>query len=221
MAVKLILIRHGESEGNAKRQFSGSQNVNLTDQGIKQAERLAFRLRKVSVDEVYCSDLRRAQHTAEIIFKNHQVNIISNSNFREINFGAWEGYTFEEVMARYGKNTEIKLWMTNLPEEVHFPEGESLSVFNKRVMGELNKIIGKDTQKEISKTIALVVHGGTIRVILCNALKINLKYMWNIEQHSTALNIIHYYEGQAFVRLINDTTHLEDWWVNQQSGLNL
>jgi len=84
---------------------------------------------------------------------------------------------------------------------VHFPGGESLSNFNKRVMKELNTLVGKYNQKRINKTIALVVHGGTIRVILCNALKINLKYMWNIEQHSTALNIINYGNGKTNLHL--------------------
>jgi len=218
MTIKLILIRHGESEGNARRKFSGFQNVNLTEKGIKQAERLAFRLSKVSVDEVYCSDLKRARDTAEIIFKDRGLQIITNPNFREINFGAWEGYTFEEIMAQYGKNTEIKLWMSKLQEEINIPGGESFLDFNQRVMSELNKILEKNRKEGTDRTISLICHGGTIRIILCNALKINLKYMWNIEQHPTALNIIHYYDQQVFVNLINDIAHLEDWWYSQQAA---
>ena len=68
MAIKLILIRHGESDGNVQRMFCGFKDVELTKKGIYQAERLAYRLKGLPVDEVYCSDLKRAKHTAEIVF---------------------------------------------------------------------------------------------------------------------------------------------------------
>jgi alpha-ribazole phosphatase len=79
-------------------------------------------------------------------------------------------------------------------------------------MTELGKILKRDKKVNKDKTIALVCHGGTIRVILGNALNIGLKYIWNIEQDSAALNILNYYNHKAFVALINDTSHLEDWW---------
>lgn len=217
MAIKLILIRHGESEGNVQRKFSGFQDVNLTKKGIWQAERLAYRLKELPVDVVYCSDLKRARHTAEIVFGSRGIDIIPNSSLREMNFGIWEGYTFEEVMARYGNGNEIKSWLRNIKEEINIPQGESLADLNNRVMTELNKILEEHKKADKDKTIGLVCHGGTIRVILCNALNMKLKYMWNIEQYSTALNIINYYDHKAFVTLINDTSHLEDWW---EDGLN-
>jgi len=215
MAIKLILIRHGESKGNVQRKFSGFQDVNLTKKGIWQAERLAYRLKELPVDVVYCSDLKRARHTAEIVFRSRGIDIISNSNLREMNFGIWEGYTFEEVMARYGNGYEIKSWLENIKEEINIPQGESLVDLNNRVMTELNKILEEHKKTDKDKTIGLVSHGGTIRVILCNALNMELKYMWNIEQYSTALNIINYYDyNKPVVTLINDTSHLEDWWEN-------
>ena len=215
MPIKLILIRHGESDGNVQGIFSGFQDVDLTEKGIWQAKRLAYRLKELPVDLVYCSDLKRAQRTAEIIFKDRGIDIITNSKFREINFGAWEGYTFEEVMSKYGDGIEVKSWLENINVEVSIPQGESLVDLNNRVMTELNRILEEHKRADKDKTVGLVCHGGTIRVILCNALNIELKYMWNIEQSSTALNIINYY-NKAFVTLINDTSHLEDWW---ESGL--
>jgi len=75
-------------------------------------------------------------------------------------------------------------------------------------------------QRKIDETIAIVCHGGTIRVILSNALNIGLDKIWNIGQDSTALNVINYYDHSAFVNLINDSAHLEDWWeksLNQKT----
>ncbi len=216
MTIKLLLIRHGESDGNAQRKFSGFQDVNLTEKGIWQAERLARRLEGVQVNAVYCSDLERARHTAEIIFGDRGKAIVTNSKFREINFGAWEGYTFEEVKSKFGYGDKFNSWLENIKVEVNIPQGESLVNLNDRVMAELNNVLKKHEKTDKDKTIALVCHGGTIRVILSNALNIGLKNMWNIEQYSTALNIINYYDNKAFVALTNDTSHLEDWW---KSGL--
>ena len=218
MAIKILLIRHGESDGNVKRKFSGFQDVDLTEKGIWQAKRLARRLERVQVNAVYCSDLKRARHTAEIIFGNRGKDIISNPKFREINFGAWEGYTFEEVKSKFGYGDNFNHLMENIKPEAAIPQGESLVNLNDRVMAELNNLLNKQEKTDKDKTIALVCHGGTIRVILSNALNIGLKNMWNIEQYSTALNIINYYDHKAFVALINDTSHLEDWW---ESGLKI
>jgi len=216
MAIKLILIRHGESDGNVQRMFCGFKDVELTKKGIYQAERLAYRLKGLPVDAVYCSDLKRAKHTAEIVFGSRGIDIIPNSNLREMNFGIWEGYTFEEVKSKYGYGDEFYSWLENINVKISIPQGESLVDLNNRVMTELGKILKKHKKVNNDETIVMVCHGGPIRVILCNALNIELKYMWNIEQYSTALNIIDYYDNKGFISLLNDTSHLEDWW---ESGL--
>jgi len=114
MPIKLILIRHGESDGNAQRKFSGFQDVNLTEKGIWQAKRLARRLEGMQVDAFYCSDLKRARHTAEIIFGDRGEDIVVSPNLREINFGTWEGLTFEEIKLKEG--AKFTSWMEN-PDE--------------------------------------------------------------------------------------------------------
>ena len=212
MPIKLILIRHGESDGNVQRKFCGFKDVCLTKKGIWQAERLAYRLKGLSVDAVYCSDLKRARHTAEIIFRDRGIDIVTNPKFREMNFGIWEGYTFEEVKSKYGYGEEFNLWLENINTEASIPQGESLVDLNNRVMTKLNKILKEYNKLDIDKTIAIVCHGGTIRVILCNVLNLELKYMYRIEQYPTALNIIDYYDYKGFISLLNDTSHLENWW---------
>ena len=70
MATKLILIRHRESNSNVQGKFCGFKDVSLTEKGIWQAERMAYRLKGVQVEAVYCSYLKRAHCTAEIIFRD-------------------------------------------------------------------------------------------------------------------------------------------------------
>jgi len=214
MPIKLILIRHGESYSNVQKKFSGFQDVDLTEKGIWQAERLACRLKKVTVDIVYCSDLKRAIHTADIVFGNRDIDMLTNPNLREINFGIWEGMTFEEIRLKEG--AKFTSWMENPDEKSIIPQGESLAILNERVMTEVNRILEEHKNEEKDKTIAIVCHGGAIRVILCNALNLELKNLWYIKQESTALNIIDYYDNRGFISLLNDTSHLEDWW---ESGL--
>ena len=102
--------------------------------------------------------------------------------------------------------------MENVNEKINIPQGESLVDLNNRVITELGKIFKKHKKMNKDETIAIVCHGGTIRVILCNVLNLELKYMYRIEQYPTALNIIDYYDYKGFISLLNDTSHLEDWW---------
>ena len=224
MAIKLILIRHGESEGNVDRKFCGFQDVKLTEKGIWQAKRLAQRLREVKMDAVYCSDLLRARQTAEIVFRNRGIDIIMCPGLKEMNFGVWEGYTFEEVKSKFGYGEYFHSWPENIDIKAIIPQGESIIKLNERAMKALNEILDKHKTKENDESIAIVCHGGTIRVILSNALNIDLDKIWNIGQDSTALNVINYYDHTAFVSLVNDAAHLEDWWekdLNKKLGKNI
>ena len=212
MATKLLLIRHGESYSNVQKKYSGFQDVDLTKKGMQQAERLAYRLKKTPVDAVYCSDLKRAIHTADIVFGNRNVDMLTSSNLREMNFGIWEGMTFEEIKIKEG--AKFTSWLENPDERSIIPQGESLAMLNERVMTEVNRILQEHKNGEKDETIAIVCHGGAIRIILCNVLNLELKNLWYIKQKSTALNIIDYYDNRGFISLLNDTSHLEDWWKN-------
>jgi len=147
-----------------------------------------------------------------IVFRYRGIDIITSSNLREINFGIWEGYTFEEVKSKYGYGDEFNLWLENINEEINILHGGRLVDLKNRVMTELDKIFKKHQKVNKEEAIAIVCHDGTIRVILCNVLNLELKCMWKIEQYPTALNIIDYYDYEGFISLLNDNSHLEDWW---------
>ena len=211
MTIKLFLIRHAESKDNIQGRFSGLRNVELTDKGVEQAEKLSLRLKYKTMDTVYCSDLKRAKQTAEIVFAKKGIEIKTNSKFRELDLGAWEGHTYEEVKAKFGYGDEFNPWMGNVGSKIIIPQGEKIKSFNNKVMNELSIILEQYRAKEEDKNIAIVCHGVVIRAILSNALKMDLNNMWYIEQDSTALNIISYVNNAIIINLINDTAHLEDW----------
>ena len=210
MTIKLILIRHGESEDNVQRKISGFSDVNLTEKGVWQAKRLAYRLKDMPVDIVYCSDLKRAIRTADIVFGDRDIDILQMPNLKEVYLGDWESRPSEEIQSR--EKDRYTYWFENPDEKASAPRGESLADFNDRVMTEMNNILQKNNHGEKDKTIAIVCHGLAIRIVLCNTLNLELKNIWRIKQKSTALNIIAYNSSKCFVSLLNDTSHLEDWW---------
>lgn len=197
---RLILIRHGETDYSAQNSYCGFSNPSLNSKGRWQAKRLAVRLRDIKIEKVYSSDLKRAYETAEIIFKNSSIEKLSD--FREMNFGVFEGLKYEEIIEKY-PGLYIK-WIDN-PEKIKIPDVETLKDLDKRVIRRLSFILSQHADKKI----ALVTHGGPIRVILCNALRYSLKMFWQIEQEIGALNIIDYAGmlPNAIIK-INDTSHL-------------
>ena len=197
---KLILIRHGETDYTAERKYCGHSNTPLNSKGIKQADCLRPKLKKIKIDRIYSSDLRRAYQTAKIIFKNR--TIIKKRNLREIDFGKFVGLTWEESSILYPDI--YKTWVGN-PTDTEIPNGESMRNFVKRVESCFIKISNRNSDK----TVAVVSHGGTIRIILLKILRQDLDKFWTIEQNIAAINIIEFENKTPRLLKINDTSHLE------------
>lgn len=197
---RLILIRHGETDYSSESRYCGYSDPPLNKKGIWQVKKLAERLKRLNVDKVYSSDLKRAAKTAKIIFKDKSIE--ESQDFREINFGIFEGLKYEEIIKKYPKL--YRTWLDN-PTKVKIPKGEALKDLSKRVRKRLSLILFQHKDGKI----VLVTHGGPIRVILCDALKFSLEAFWQIEQDIGALNIIEYSEkSEPRVIKMNDTSHL-------------
>ena len=197
---RLILIRHGETDYSLQNRYCGFSNPSLNNKGIWQSKKLADGLGDLSPVKVYSSDLKRAYETAKIIFRNNSIEKVVD--LREMNFGLFEGLKYEEIVRKYPKL--YRDWVDN-PEKIKIPNGESLSDLRKRVKERLSFIL---SQQE-GKTLAVVTHGGPIRVILCDALKSDLNMFRQIGQKIGALNIIDYAEESSPVVVkMNDTSYL-------------
>jgi alpha-ribazole phosphatase len=198
--MRLILIRHGATDCSRARRYCGCSDPPLNDEGIRQARHLAVRLKGTRIDRVYSSDLERARQTAEIVFPKHAIELAAD--WREMNFGLFEGLTHEQIMDRYP--TLYQAWISN-PIEVKIPEGEGLCDLNKRVQESISAAV---SQHE-GGTVAVVTHGGPIRVALCDALRLGPALFWQVEQALGAWNAIDYAEGMLpVVAVMNDVSHL-------------
>ncbi len=204
--LKFLVIRHGETFSNAENRFSGHQDVDLTEKGIWQAEQLAHRLKDEQIDVAYSSDLKRAIHTAKIILQNHNLFLSTESLFKELSFGEWEGLRYKEL--NFDEGERLMEWWKH--PDLPLPGGESTFALRERVFSGLNKIIEEHNEEDKKKTIAIICHGGVARIIIGIALDIPIEKIWHIKQYSTALNVIKYYQKSGyFVESVNDTNHLK------------
>jgi alpha-ribazole phosphatase/probable phosphoglycerate mutase len=160
-------------------------------------QQMAERLRLVDVKAVYSSDLKRAATGARLVASHHEATLHSLPELREMHFGEWEGRTMTEIRERFPD--ELKKRQEDLTGYEVPGGGESISRFSERIITCFEAI--RRTQE--GNDIALVVHGGVNRVILCKALGLELKGMFNIQQDYGCLNIIDYFKDSTLVRLVN------------------
>ena len=204
--IKLILIRHGRTLWNSSGRFQGQSDIELSKEGLIQAEKLAENFPVDHVDRVYSSPLKRAFVTGKLIADKFNAPIIADENFREITFGKWEGLTYEQISQNWGEELQF---MFDRPDMAKIPEGESFTQVQNRAVVGLEKVIKKAMKKDEDTVIAITAHGGILRTMLAYFLHMPLQYMWSLRQDNTAVNIITYYEKNKYsVELINSTAHL-------------
>ncbi|MEW5758001.1 MAG: histidine phosphatase family protein [Candidatus Omnitrophota bacterium] len=203
MAVKLLLIRHGQTNYNLKKRYSGFADVGLNKTGKQQARGLVKKLEKEKIHKIYASDRKRAIQTAKILFKNREIEKISD--LREIHFGVFEGLTYKEILQKYP--VIYKRWLKN-PYKITVPKGESLSDLKKRVIRAIKKIMNsaKGGSASGGKTVAIVTHGGVISVFLNHLLK--TRDFWNTIPKSASLSIVEHKNKKIKINLFNDVSHL-------------
>lgn len=206
--MKIILVRHGESEGNISHLVQGAMSKsNLTSVGREQTSKLAERLATTKIDLAFVSPLDRARQTAEIILKNHSNTKIEFSDqLKEKDAGVFAG--------RPGSDF-IEAWQASGLDYGEFqPEdGESWYQSGERVVGFVKGLI--DQYKDSDNTILVVGHGSIFTYLLMWADKFDPKSNTKEDYDhyhpaNTAVAIIES-EKNSFYELVsfNDTSHLE------------
>lgn len=196
--VKIILIRHCETDYNSENKYLGRTNVPLNNAGKNHAKLLAWQFKDENIKRIYSSNLSRTYETADIISAFHSLGVERVPGLNEIDFGDWEGRAFDEIERRYKK--EAKEYLTD-PLNFRFPNGETLQEFNKRILNALNLIL----KRHLNEIILIVSHGGTNRIILGKALNLELEDHWQIKQDIGCINVIDFLEDTANVSLMNGT----------------
>lgn len=203
MKTTVLLIRHGETPWNILGKFQGSTDIELSEEGIRQAELLRDRL-KGDFDYIYASPLKRAYKTAEVISSGFDKEITIAPEIREINFGEWEGLTLKGIEEKFPD--VFHEWRTD-KVEAKFSGGD-LSLLNASIRAK-NCIIDI-VKKHKGKKIAIVAHGGIIKAGLIGLFGFDMTMYHKIALGNTCINTIRFNEDMTPIILgINDTNHLD------------
>jgi broad specificity phosphatase PhoE len=170
-------VRHGESEGNAARIFTGQTDSPLTARGREQAATVAGELAKVKFDRIISSDLSRTRETAEVIAKPHGLPVEVVPELREINVGDRTGKTFDETRG-------LPNW--NDDGFVSWPGGESLDQVLARTLGVIDRL----TRESPGKSVLIVGHGGVNRILLSHFLGL-LPKLDRSPGGNTSISVVH------------------------------
>ena len=195
--MKLLLVRHGETDFNINGTIQGQIDVDLNEKGIMQTKLLAERLKDEKIDIIYTSKLKRAIDTAIEIQKYHpNILIIQCSELNERHYGVYQGKQY----ALFDKLFEKKL-----KRYMFRPEGgENYSDVQNRAMKLVRKIIAEHKDKNVM----ICSHGGTNVFILCGLLDIPLKNA-KVKQNNTCINEIEILKnGETVLYRVNDDGHL-------------
>jgi len=202
MLTKLYLLRHGETDWNQKSIFQGQTDIDLNQSGQNDARKAVEIFKDLKLNQIYSSDLKRAQNTAIMISEDKNMEIKVDKQLREISFGDWEGLKFKEIKDQFPKM--IVDWQKD-PLHYSPPAGENLIDFKKRIVNFFKKMI----QKNKGDKILVVTHGGVIKVYLTAILSIDPKNFWQFQIDNGSLTEIKFYDEDIILSKLNFTNSVK------------
>ena len=203
--VTFIIIRHGYSEGNKEKRFSGQMDIPLDQIGVFQAKCIAkYIVENFNIDSIYASDLSRAYETVKPLADELGIEIIKDENLREIDVGKWQGMLIETVKENYPE--EFELYRAN-PGILRFVDGESYEDAMYRSSGAFEKI----AQENDGKTVVVGTHGGIIRALNAKWDRVPLEKMKDIAiVPNASISVATFDNGKVSWQQIGYVGHLGD-----------
>ncbi|WP_415875240.1 histidine phosphatase family protein [Clostridium sp.] len=186
----IIMVRHGESEDNVKKVYS-SISTPLTEKGKAKILQIKKLLEKYNYEEIYYSPYKRAVDTIHYLDLEGK----EDNRIREIDFGIFEGKTFEEISKIYPEET--KLWIEDI-YNYRIPKGESLLDVYNRVSEFLEELC------KMNKSVLLVTHDSVIRLALCWVFDEPL-YFYRFKVDNVSITTITVNEGYKYINRLNQT----------------
>lgn len=202
MSTRIHLIRHGLTVSNRRRRYMGRTEEPLCNDGRLQARRLALRLAPLELAALYCSPLRRARETAEIVGQPHALRAEVAADFNELDLERWQGLTGEQIAAR-----DAPAWQTwcDDPTRLRLPGIEGFDVLRERVRRGLQALLRRHAEGEV----AVVTHDGVVRVAVLESLGTGLGPYRAIAVDNTGLTTLEFTPQRTYLRALNDTGHLD------------
>lgn len=195
---RLFLLRHGEVEERYHRVFGGRIDMDLSARGHEQARALAGYVRRSPIDAIYASPMRRAQQTLAPLANHCPKPAIIRPEFREVDFGDWTGLTWEQVHSRF--QVSAFEWLDQI-ERASIANAETGQTFRARVEPALRQIV----EEHAGQSVAIVCHGGVIRMMLSILLELPLPRLAAFEIDYASLTQVERHTHKTEVTLLNFT----------------
>ncbi|MEX2981807.1 bifunctional RNase H/acid phosphatase [Streptomyces sp. C36] len=200
-----VLLRHGETALTPQKRFSGSGGTDpeLSEAGRRQAEAVAAALAaRGTIQAIVSSPMRRTRQTAEAVAKALGLEVRVDEGLREADFGAWEGLTFAEVKERHP--ADLDAWLAS-SKAAPTGGGESFATVARRMAVARDRLL----TRYAGRTVLLVTHVTPVKTLVRLALGAPPESLFRMELSAASLSAVAYYaDGNASVRLLNDTSHL-------------
>lgn len=201
--MKLVLVRHGESNWNKIGLVQGWRNPHLSKHGQDQTKSLAQKLSINHFEALYSSPLCRAYEGAKILSEHLGLPIIIKERLKEMGLGKWEGKSLKRIEREYPGMPAR--WFEK-PTGMKIPGGENIASFRKRVIAVFDEI----RNKHRDENVLAVTHGGVISIYLVHLLGMNPDYIWRIPLKNTAITTLIFHGDRVNVANFNDTCHLSE-----------
>ncbi|MFE5869674.1 bifunctional RNase H/acid phosphatase [Streptomyces roseifaciens] len=200
-----VLLRHGETALTPQKRFSGSggSDPELSPVGLRQAEHTAAALAaRGTVQAIVSSPMRRCRETAAAAAARLGLEVRVEEGLREADFGAWEGLTFAEVRERHP--ADLDAWLAS-SKAAPTGGGESFAAVARRMAVTRDKLLARYA----GRTVLLVTHVTPVKTLVRLALGAPPESLFRMELSAASLSAVAYYaDGNASLRLLNDTGHL-------------
>ncbi|MFR5602371.1 MAG: histidine phosphatase family protein [Lachnospiraceae bacterium] len=203
--MKLYLIRHGQTDWNLQGRIQGNRDISLNETGREQAQALARGMGSREVSCIFSSRLLRARQTAEAIGAAKGVPVEVIDGLEEVDFGAWEGMTWEEINAAYPE--EYAAWRKD-PSAVTPTGGEAREQVEKRCQAAVERLLGR--MEALGGDGAVVAHGAILVYILSYLLRNQKEPHQELIVENVSITTVSYDPVPQVGKLLqcNDTSHL-------------
>lgn len=199
--MRLILVRHGETQWNRENRVLGHADIELNEEGWRQAQRLALALKEEKVAAIYSSPLRRARETAQEMARFHPGEVRIDDAFKEMDAGELDGLTYEEMRERHGEF--LREWMRDASSLI-MPGGESLEQLQQRAWQGVERLV----QRHQREVVIVVSHNFTILCIICKALGLGLSQFRRLRLNVASISSLNFGARGISLLLFNDICHL-------------
>ena len=202
MSLRLVLLRHAETDWNRERRYQGVLDIGLSETGRAQAVSAARLLAPRPFAAVVSSPLSRARSTAEAIAAGRGLTVRVDDAFSEMGFGTWEGLTIDEVRAQFPDAARA---FRETPHATRVPGGESLDEVRDRALRGLARLRAEHE----GETVCVVSHGVTARVLILEALGLGLDRVWSLHVSPTGISELEFRDDWSAVHRMNSLVHLD------------